>query len=137
MDVRQCKRCNKIFQYNGSPLCLNCVQESDRQFNDVRNYIYENPQATLDQVCEATEVDQEDIKRWLKEGRLILQKGNATLIQCEKCGTPILTGKLCSKCISAVQSQLSGAAQSLRPAPPPEKPKDYGKPKDKMHITRR
>jgi flagellar operon protein (TIGR03826 family) len=136
MDVRQCKRCRKIFNYTGSPICPVCVQESDRQFDEVRNYIYENPQSTLDMVCEETEVAAEDIKRWLKEGRLILHKSSAPLINCEKCGVPIVTGRLCDKCVSNVQSELSGAASSLRPTPA-EPPIKKQASKERMHIADR
>ena len=134
MDVRQCKRCRKIFNYTGNPLCHRCVQESDREFTEVRNYIYETPQASLEMVCEATGVDPNDVRRWLKEGRLILHKGGAALINCEKCGAPILTGRLCAQCVSAVQNELSGAAQTLRPRPEPERQSSKSS-KEKMHTN--
>ena len=136
MDVRQCKRCNKIFQYTGNPLCLNCIHEADRQFNEVRNYIYEHPNATMEEVCEETGVEAKDIQRWLKDGRLILHRGGAELINCEKCGAPIVTGRLCDRCVSDMKSVLSGAASGLRPTPAPE-PVKKASSKEKMHIAAR
>ncbi len=103
MDIRQCKRCGKVFQFSGSTLCPKCVREVDKQFDDVRNFLYDNPHSTLETVVEETKVNAQDIKRWLKEGRLILTGDSTAMIQCESCGKPILTGKLCETC--AVQAK--------------------------------
>jgi methionyl-tRNA synthetase len=107
----------------------------DQKFNDVRDYIHGNPTASMETVCEATEVEMQDIKRWLAEGRLILAKGSPIFLKCEKCGQPILTGKQCDKCLANLRSSLSGAADSMRPPEPKPKPKADTKGRDKMHVA--
>lgn len=133
MDIRQCKRCSKLFQYTGKALCPACTNEMDKKFIMVRDYIYDCPGASMEQICEATETEPGDIRRWLSEGRLIMSKGSMPLLKCEKCGTPIYTGRLCDQCIGVMRSDLKGAADSLRPAPPPISIKEDGK----MHIKRK
>ena len=130
MEARQCRRCKKLFQYAGNPLCHNCVREMDKKFNDVRDYIYENPNASMEELCEAAEVEVADVHRWLAEGRLILAKGSAISLHCEKCGAPILTGKQCEQCLGKLRSTLQGAADTLKP-PTPLSIKEEGK----MHLN--
>ena len=118
MDVRQCGRCKKLFQYQGAQLCPACVLELDEKFNLVRNYIYENPAATLDGICESTGVEAMLIHRWLREGRLILSYESEAMLTCENCGKPLRTGRYCEDCMITVRSMLDGAASSIV-APPP------------------
>ena len=132
MEARQCKRCKKLFQYTGKPLCPACIRELDMKFNDVRDYIYENPGASMEAVCEATEAEMADIHRWLAEGRLILAKGSPISLFCDKCGAPILTGKQCEQCLNKLRSTLQGAADTLKP-PEPNQPLDFTK-DGRMHV---
>ena len=39
MDVRNCKKCGKLFSYNGESLCQSCVKEMEDKFFEVRDYI--------------------------------------------------------------------------------------------------
>jgi hypothetical protein len=135
MDARQCKRCKKLFHYAGNPLCHACIKLMDTNFNNVRDYIYDNPGATIDEVCTALEVDKADVHRWLAEGRLILSKGSPISLVCEQCGAPILTGKQCEKCLGKLRNDLKGAANILKP-PEPKKP-FASREEGKMHIDTR
>ena len=133
MDIRQCKKCKKLFQFNKSALCPKCEHEMDLKFAEVRDYIYENHNAGIDDVCEATGVEPGIIYKWLSEGRLIITKGSNPLLKCEKCGAPIYTGKLCDTCNFALRTTLKSASEKLKPAqnaPPPQRLKE----KDKMHL---
>jgi hypothetical protein len=108
----------------------------DKKFNEVRDYIYDHPQAGMDQVCEATEVEPGDIKRWLAEGRLLLSKGSSIGLQCVKCGAPILSGTQCEECLGKLRSTLQGAADTLKPVEAPKpKQQEQSKQKDRMHVT--
>jgi hypothetical protein len=139
VEARQCKKCKKLFQYMGNPLCHACIKLMDMKFNDVRDYIYENPHAAIEEVCEATEVDKQDIHRWLTEGRLVLVSGSSITLFCEKCGAPILTGKQCEQCLQKLRSSLSAAADSMRPkeASEPRRSASSSKKEERMHIADR
>jgi len=133
VDARQCKKCKRLFQYVGNPLCPSCIKEMDHKFNAVRDYLYDNANASMEEVCEKCEVEMPDIRRWLAEGRLMLAKGSPIMLQCEKCGAPILTGKQCEQCLAKLKNSLQGAADSMRPKEE-RKPLDYNKDSGKMHV---
>jgi hypothetical protein len=107
----------------------------DRKFNLVRDYIYDNPGATIEAVCEETDVEKADVHRWLADGRLLLAQGSPIQIHCEKCGAPITTGKKCEQCLSKLRGDLSAAADRMRPPEPknPFQTREEGR----MHIGSR
>ena len=61
MDIRNCRRCNKIFQYRGSKYCPSCMLDLDQIFIKVRDYIYENPNATIVDVSQEVGVEEDII----------------------------------------------------------------------------
>ena len=90
MDVRNCKMCGHLFNYTNSPLCPQCNKKLEERFQDVKEYIRENPGAGMATVAEDTE--------------------------CEKCGRPILTGRYCKECKNALSNSFSGLYQTSKPA---------------------
>lgn len=135
MDIRQCRNCRKLYQFRGSALCPACVQELDKLFESVRNYIYDNPRATIETICGETGVEDKVLYGWLREGRLILNKDSAKLLQCESCGEPISLGHYCDSCSTAVRSQLEGAARSLDKTPSvPVRERHTDRDAPRMHV---
>ena len=53
MDVRNCKRCGKIFNYMGSAVCNNCLRQEQEDFEKVREYLFQHPNSTAAEVSEA------------------------------------------------------------------------------------
>ena len=118
MEVRSCKHCRRLFNYISGPhLCPVCREEQEAKFSKVKSYLYENPGATANQVSEVCEVSHEQIKQWLREGRLELAKGSAITLECQNCGTQIQSGKMCSKCANDLHRTL----QALLPGTGTEK----------------
>jgi hypothetical protein len=104
-------------------------------FAKVRDYIYDNPGANIDEVCEATEVDASMIRYWLKEGRLLLSSGSPITLSCEQCGAPIISGTKCDACVNKLRENLKSAADSIKlPVPKTSKPSGGGRDKDKMRL---
>ena len=121
MEVRNCKGCNRLFQYiGGVPLCPACKDALEEKFTEVKEYIYQNPGASIAQVSEATDVSAKQIKQWIREDRLILSEASPDGIECESCGTPICSGRFCEKCKNKMASGF-GATISRPTAPAPEK----------------
>ena len=97
MDVRNCKKCGKLFNFTGEPLCPACAKELESKFFEVRTYIYDNPKASMSTVAEEMDVPIQQIKKWVRQERLAFTKDSGISIECENCGRAILTGRYCSE----------------------------------------
>jgi len=107
MNIVQCTYCKKPFQSLGSRICPACLEQIDRDFITVRDYIYEHKHSNIDKIAEETEVKKSIIIHLLKEGRLIIDSpdGDGILI-CDMCKKPINTGRLCKECMGKVASKM-------------------------------
>lgn len=129
MDVRNCRSCGKLFNYiSGSFVCPACRDALEEKFQEVKKYIYDNPGATISRVSEACEVEAGQIRQWIREERLEFSEG-AMEMGCEKCGTPIASGRFCTKCKNEMVNQLSGAFGQSSPSKPEPKKDDRQSPK--------
>lgn len=99
MDVRNCKGCSRLFNYLGGPqMCPECTRALDIKFEEVREYVYDNPGAGMQQVSEAMDVSIQQIKHWIREERLAFSDQAQVGLECENCGTMIRTGRFCQEC---------------------------------------
>ncbi len=106
MDVRQCKTCNRLFQYMGKPYCPECMDEMDRMFIKVRDYLYDHPDADIPEISGKTDVKEKVILDFLKDERLSLQNASGMLI-CEQCGKAIEAGRMCRECKERLSNAFS------------------------------
>lgn len=110
-DIRNCRRCGRMYNYiGGPPLCLDCRKADEEVFKRVKEYLYENPGATLSQVSLDCDVSVEKIKLFLKEGRLEITDGANIILECERCGTAIKTGRYCEACKHEVAHDIVESA---------------------------
>ena len=117
MDVRNCKKCNKLFNYTGDALCPACAKEMEEKFLQVRDYIYKNPSAPMAVVAEDTEVPIQQIKRWVRQERLGFSKDSGVTIDCENCGKQITTGRYCKDCKNMMTDKFTSFYQEKKPEP--------------------
>lgn len=131
MDVRNCKGCGKLFNYvSGPPLCPNCIKSLEEKFTDVKQYIYDNPGAGIQDVAEANEVTVQQIKKWVREERLSFSDDSPIGLECENCGSVIKTGRFCALCKDKMKNNLS----SVYKQPAPQGGKPVKKEKAKMRF---
>lgn len=118
MDVRNCKTCGKLFNYiSGPPICTGCARKLEDKFAEVKEYIYNNPGAGMQEVSEAFEVTTSQIQKWIREERLSFAEDSLVGIECENCGANIKTGRFCKSCKDKLATNLSNIYKE------PEKPK--------------
>lgn len=135
MEVRNCKECGKIFNYmEGAPVCPACAKKIEEKFEDVKEYIYDNPNASINQVAEDNEISVQQIKRWIREERLAFSDNSEIGIECEKCGAMIRTGRFCQACKRRLENTLGSMYQEKRVAP---QPKRRGSAEGKMRFLDR
>lgn len=123
MNVRNCRKCGRIFNYVAGPhICPACREAMEEDFQRVKAYIRDNNGATITQVAEDCEVEISQIQQWLREERLSLSEESGILLQCESCGAAITSGRYCDECRRKLATGLNNAVRPpQQKAPEPEK----------------
>lgn len=103
MVLAKCKRCGKIFnKILEKDVCPECLNKEEEEFQKVKNFFRKHPRVKLEEASQETGVDKKVILQFLKEGRLQLSLSEDEFLReglfCERCGKPILQGKLCVEC---------------------------------------
>lgn len=106
MQLRNCPRCGKLFVAGGNYVCHECIERDEEDFDKVRKYIFENPNAHVAEVSEATEVSENKIMGYLRDGRLIGDRLQP-MINCVSCGALIKTGSLCESCADKLAKEIN------------------------------
>jgi len=94
----------------------------DLDFFKVRDYLYENEGAGIEEVADATGVARKAIIYMLKEERLSVtdaKGGSGGYLTCESCKKPINTGRMCASCKTEVLKALQPNAPVSKPKPQP------------------
>lgn len=109
MEVRNCRGCGRLYNYIGSvtPMCPNCMKSLDEKYESVKQYIYDNPRANINQVSMELEVSIQQLQRWIREERLSFSDDSAVGIECENCGTMIKTGRFCLECKAKLKNEIN------------------------------
>lgn len=122
MNVRNCRKCGKMFNYvSGPPICMACREELEVKFQEVKNYIRENAHVTISEVAEECDVSANQIKQWLREERLELSSDSGIALFCENCNEPIRSGRFCEKCKNSMANKLNDSIKKPE-APVQKKP---------------
>ena len=130
MDVRNCRNCGRLFNYigGGFNICPACREEAEKKFQTVKEYIRENPKATIQEISDDNEVTTNQIRQWIREERLQFTDDSPIGIECENCGATIRTGRFCDNCKNNMANVLSKSIEKPKaPEPPKEKPKTQNK----------
>ena len=109
MDVRNCPQCGRIYKFTGRALCPKCVQEDEKEFELVKQYLREHPGASIAEISEETEIEEQKVISYLRDGRLQLVPGQTgILLHCERCDVQILSGRYCDRCLKDIRSGFGG-----------------------------
>ncbi|MCX7923030.1 MAG: MerR family transcriptional regulator [Clostridia bacterium] len=114
-DIRNCRRCGKMYNYiGGAPICPVCKEQDEEDFKRVKEYIYNHPGATISEVSTELEVSVEKIKTFLRDGRLEIVNGEGNMIlECEVCGKSIRTGRFCDECSKSLSKDFASTAHDI------------------------
>ncbi|WP_047980838.1 TIGR03826 family flagellar region protein [Ornithinibacillus contaminans] len=112
-DLANCVRCGKVFVKQIRDVCRDCYKEEEAAFQIVYDFLRKqiNREATLIEVVEATGVDEALITKFIKENRLRTTMFPKLGYPCEKCRTPITSGKLCMNCAEELKHDLDRVEQ--------------------------
>lgn len=111
MEVRNCSTCGKIFNaVMDVRRCPECRKGDEVKFRMIREYLYDNPGASIEEVSEHLDIDRNKILHFLREGRLETV-GEQMVISCENCGALIHSGKYCEKCSRDMAMDMKSVAK--------------------------
>jgi flagellar operon protein (TIGR03826 family) len=115
-DVRNCRRCGRIYNYiGGAPLCQACKEKDEEDFKRIKQYLYDNPKASVTQVSTELDISVDKIKRFLRDGRLEIADDDGNMIlECEACGKSIKSGRYCQECERALASGFRNTASQFK-----------------------
>ncbi len=123
MEIKNCRSCGRLYNYMGGPnMCARCLQKLEEKFQEVKEYLRENPKASIDDVAIEKDVSVKQIKQWIREERLSLSHPDSSDIVCEHCGRHICSGRFCDKCKAAMQNKFYSAIS--KPETPQTKKKE-------------
>lgn len=109
-DLVHCANCDKIMVANQfRDICEDCYKEEEKKFETVHKYMRkrENRAATMEQIVEATDVSDELILKFIKNGRIQVKQFPNLGYPCDKCGAIIQTGKLCENCAAELRKEIA------------------------------
>jgi flagellar operon protein (TIGR03826 family) len=114
-EARNCRRCGKLYNYiGGQPICPDCKDKDEVDFKRVKEYLYQNPGATMSEVSTVLEVSVDKIKKYLKDGKLeIMGDDGNFILECESCGKSIRTGRHCDGCSRDLERNLKSTARQM------------------------
>jgi len=107
-ELSNCPRCNALFVKSMKSVCDACYKKEEDAYELVYNFISKkkNRTSTIDEVVEATGVEKDLVLKFVKERRLRAGNFPNLTYDCEKCGSPIQEGKICSSCASGIEADL-------------------------------
>ena len=109
MELMNCRNCKKLFNYvTGEKICPKCREELEEKFQEVKEYIRDNPGANVDQVADECEVTVKQIKKWVREARLTFADDSLIGLECERCGRMIHCGRFCTQCAGGLEDAMNG-----------------------------
>lgn len=112
-QLDNCARCNAVFVKSMRDICQKCYYEEEEAFETVYRFLSkrENREATIFEIVEATEVEEELIIKFIREKRLRTSQFPKLAYPCEKCGIQIVSGKLCQNCSDGILQQFKQQEQ--------------------------
>lgn len=130
MELMNCKNCKRLFNYiTGEQICPACKTQLENKFQEVKEYIKENPGSNIADVAEACETTVKQIKRWVREERLSFTDDSLVGLECERCGKMIHSGRFCKDCAGGLADAMTSAFREQRTYKKPT-----GSAKGKMHF---
>ena len=123
MNVRNCRKCGRIFNYVLGPImCPKCREDQEAKFQEVKKYVQEHHGSDIIEVSEECDVDPGQIRQWIREERLQFADDSPIRIPCESCGTMIRAGRFCDKCKLDMTNGFKNSMSQDKPREPEVKP---------------
>ncbi|MCQ2081187.1 MAG: flagellar protein [Lachnospiraceae bacterium] len=120
MNVKNCRKCGKMFNYAFGPIiCPDCINSQEEIFQKAKKYVQDNPGCDIQELSENVEVDASQIRQWIREERLQFADDSPIRIACEGCGSMIRSGRYCDACRGNMTSGFNNVLGANKPQQAP------------------
>ncbi|HHT49381.1 MAG TPA: MerR family transcriptional regulator [Firmicutes bacterium] len=113
MSLSNCKRCGKLFDFQGHKVCQECLPKDTEDFAKIWEYLSKRPSAAVLELSRETGVEPAVINRFRREGRLVIDPKKGGDHFCAACGIPIHEGRFCSDCATQLRNEMLMANNEL------------------------
>jgi ribosomal protein L37E len=98
-----------------APVCKNCVEDEEADFEKIREIIEKDESLNVEQVAEEADVDIAVVRRMVDTGR-VKQVTLGERVKCGQCGAPAISmsKKLCQACLDKLNAQVSRAQSQIK-----------------------
>ena len=113
----RCEKCsNTDFEYMGlgGYMCKECGHKMYDDYGKVREYLDVHRGATATEVSIATGVPVGKIRQMVRDEKFEITQNSAVFMSCEKCGSPIRSGRYCDSCSNAKMTSFEAAKKASR-----------------------
>lgn len=109
MELKNCENCGAVFVDPVRDICRDCYYKEEEAYQKVYRFLTEkkNREATIQEIAKATGVEEELIIKFMKQKRLRASEFPKLSYPCEKCGVPIVEGRLCESCARNLERDFS------------------------------
>jgi ribosomal protein L32 len=104
MALTNCRECGRLYNKTTHDICELCRQEVERDFETVYQFLKENGPTHVDIIHEFTKIKKKRIMKFVAEDRFDTIK---ITYKCESCGTEITSGRMCEKCLTKLNKEIS------------------------------
>ena len=67
MNVTNCRSCGRLFNViDGERLCPECQKKIDERFKDVKEYLHDHPDASVEELSKELKISVKQIIRWIR-----------------------------------------------------------------------
>lgn len=115
MKLTNCANCGEVFAKNIIDICPKCYRKEEEAFQKVYDFLrrQKNRSASLHEIAETTEVEEELIVKFLKQNRLRASDFPQLQYPCESCGELISEHRYCNACYKEFQSEWGTAKKQV------------------------
>lgn len=110
MELMNCRNCKRLFNYiSGEKICPGCRDALEKKFSEVKKFVSENPGRNINEVAEECDTTVKQIKKWVREERLVFSSDSLVGLECERCGKMIHSGRFCKSCAGGLADAMTDA----------------------------
>lgn len=110
MELQNCRNCKRLFNYiTGEKICPKCRKLLEEKFQEVKEFVREHPGMSASEVADECGTTLKQIKKWVREERLVFSEDSLVGLECERCGRMIHSGRFCKDCAGGLADAMNDA----------------------------